>query len=374
MLKKYLSLHNVIALAILVTSVIVLGRVLPGTGSLQKDLYTQKLFEARVVRVVGDERDPNVQAGQRSQLVQTLSIDVNLIDKHKEVEIKNDFVPLSVGETIYVKASGLGTENESFDISDVKRKGGLIWLTLLFMIFAVAVGGIKGLKALIGLVASLAIIFGFIIPRILDGGDAVRIALFASLAIVFISIYLADGLTKKSLIAIGGIFITVLFTAWLTQFSIDRMHFSGYNVEEVIYLNSETGNAINLVGILVAGILISALGILDDVAVTQVSVVSQLAKANPTFRKLQLFRKAMSVGRDHIAAVINTLALAYVGASLPLLLLLTTQQFAIGFTINTEPVATEIVRTLIATSSLVLAVPVTTLLAAYFTPRFRQDE
>ncbi len=364
--KKILNINNIIAIAILAGSVVWLYHSLPNGNGLKNDLYTSKIFEAKVSQIVRVEKS-DTSLPHSSSTVQTLKVEVKLPDnKAKEVTVMNDLINVSKGNNIYVKASSFGTPDESFDIVDVKRQSGMFWLAVLFAGFSIAIGGVKGFKALIGLVASIAVVFGFIMPRILAGQDAVQVSLIASFVIVLVNIYLTDGLSKKSAIAISGIFITIIFTAWLTKFSIGHLHFTGYNGEESFYLTEETANAVSLIGILMAGIIISALGILDDVAVTQVAVVSHLAHANPSFTKWALFKKAMSVGRDHIAAVINTLALAYVGASLPLLLLLNFQQFSIGYTINSERIAAEIVTILISTTSLVLSVPITTFLASMF--------
>lgn len=363
--KKFFNVHTIIALTILIGSLFWLYAALSrGPNETRQSLYTQQIFSARVTRITAEEKR-DIALSHSNDIVQTLLVEVQLSDDtDTQVTILNDLIPVDVGDTIYVKASSLGTPSESFDIVDVKRQSGMLWLAILFAGFAVIVGGFKGLRALIGLVASIAVVFGFVIPQILAGHNAIWVSLIAALGIVAVNIYLIDGLSKKSLIAITGIFVTVVFTAWLTQFTISHLHFTGYTGEEAVFLNEETSYGVSLIGILVAGIIISALGVLDDVAVTQVSVVAHLAHANPKLHRWQLFKKAMSIGRDHIAAVINTLALAYVGASLPLLLLLSVQRFAISYTINSEVIATEIVTILISTTSLILSVPITTLLAS----------
>jgi uncharacterized membrane protein len=138
--------------------------------------------------------------------------------------------------------------------------------------------------------------------------------------------------------------------------------FSGFATDESLFLSFLEG--VDVQGLLLAGAVLGAIGALDDVTVTQVSTVFELKRANPNLGASDLFQGGLRVGRDHIASTINTLLLAYAGAAMPLLLLLTLSNLNLSLAANSEVVAIEIVRTVVGSIGLVAAVPITTFLAA----------
>src|SRR3989304_635323 len=208
------------------------------------------------------------------------------------------------------------------EVKDISREKGVFVLTALFIILVFATSGWRGFYSLIGLIFSLSVIFVFIVPLILKGLNPIFVGIAGSFLILLVTLYLSHGLTKKSISAFIGIILSLLFTGILANLAVQAMRFTGFSNEGALYLNMETGSPFNLVGLLTAGIIIAAIGILDDVAVTQSSTVFSIASANSSLKGMPLYKKAMSVGKDHISAVINTLVLAYTGAALPLALLL----------------------------------------------------
>ena len=209
-------------------------------------------------------------------------------------------------------------------------------------------------------------IFAFILPQISAGHDPIFIAILASLFIIPVTFYLSHGLSRKTTTAVAGTFIALIITGILATIFVNVTRLTGFSSEEAGFLQAEKGGLVNIKGLLLAGIIVSVLGILDDITVSQASVVHQLKKLSPNLTLMQLYSKAMEVGRDHIASVVNTLVLVYAGAAMPLFLLFIDSSRPFGQVINHELIAEEIIRTLVASIGLILAVPITTFLTAYF--------
>ena len=247
---------------------------------------------------------------------------------------------------------------------NISRTKELIILTVLFIILVILTSGFKGFYSLVGLLFSFAVIFSFLVPQILKGVSPVSIGVVSAALILIPTLYLSYGLNKKSIAAFSGIIIALLFVGIASNYFVNVLQFTGLE-ETSLYLNMASNNPINLVGLIIAGIIIAAVGVLDDVAAIQSSVVFGLARSNPALRGFKLFKEAMHVGKDHISAVVNTLVLAYTGASLPLVLLLSIQEMPLGYLVSLEMIAEEIARTLISSSGLLLAVPLTTVIATF---------
>jgi uncharacterized membrane protein len=235
-------------------------------------------------------------------------------------------------------------------------------VALVFALAVVALGRMRGLAALIGLAISVAILIWFIIPAIIGGRDAVMVALVGGGAIVLISLYLAHGYTPLTHVAALGAFAALALTTGLSWMVVELAKFTGVASEEAFYLLALPD--INLSGLLLAGIVLGAIGALDDVTVTQASAVWELHQANSQLASRQLFDSGLRIGRDHIASTVNTLLLAYAGAAMPLLILYSLSGLSLGIVASSEVVSVEIVRTLVGSIGLVAAVPMTTWLAA----------
>lgn len=298
--------------------------------------------------------------GRGMVTVQDLSVQFD----QRVIEVTNDFLPVQAGDKVYVQGNPDDSENSPYVI-DVDRKAGLVWLAIIFVLLVVLVAGIKGIYSLIGLIFSFSVIFNFIIPQISAGRDPVSVGLAGAFLVLLTTLYISYGFNRKSLSALAGITVALILVGFTAGFLIKSLHFSGFSTEEAVYLNTASQTTISLTGLVIAGIIIAAIGVLDDVAVTQASTVMRLRSHASSLSNFELFKEAMEIGRDHISAVINTLALAYAGAALPLLLLLTLNNFPVGFTINGEIISEEIVRTIIASIGLVLSVPLTTMIAVW---------
>ncbi|MGA9597957.1 MAG: YibE/F family protein [Acidimicrobiia bacterium] len=249
-----------------------------------------------------------------------------------------------------------------YSFADFQRRPVLMWLVLIFAAVVVWLGRWRGTAALGGLVASIAILLLYILPAILDGRSPVLVVVFGSAAIAFIALYMAHGFNRMTTVALIGTVATLLLIALMSWAAVAVSHFTGLVSEESSLLTFF--DTVDIQGLLLAGIVLGAAGAIDDVTVTQASAVWELRAANPNLSGSELFRSGLRIGRDHIASMVNTLLLAYAGASLPLVVLFVLSQQSLGSVANSEVVAVEIVRTLVGSIGLVAAVPLTTWLAA----------
>ncbi len=250
-----------------------------------------------------------------------------------------------------------------YQFSDRQRRPVLLALALVFAIAVILLGRWRGVTALMGLGASVVLLLVFVLPALVHGTDPVLVAIVGSSAIAFVALYLAHGFRTMTTVALLGTLGALALTTALAALFTDLASFSGLASEEAILLRVGD-ESIDLAGLVLAGMVIGALGALDDVTVTQASAVWQLHATDPSLSRLELFRRGLRIGRDHIASTVNTLALAYAGAALPLLILLVLSEQSLGTVANSEVVAIEIVSTLVGSIGLVAAVPITTWLAA----------
>jgi uncharacterized membrane protein len=256
-----------------------------------------------------------------------------------------------------------GVTGTGYAFNDFERRGPMLVLAAIFVAIVLLFARLRGALSLAGLGFSIAIVLLFVVPAILDDKPPLAVAVVGSLAVALITIPLAHGGGPKSLSALLGTAVSLLLTAGLAVLFTELTHLTGLSSEEAAFL--QLGQAdLSLEGLLLAGIVIGALGVLDDVTISQASTVLALRRANPSLRFRELFGRAMEVGRDHVSATVNTLVLAYVGAALPILLLFSATDLGVTDAVNFEIVAKEIVATLVGSIGLIAAVPITTALAA----------
>ena len=258
---------------------------------------------------------------------------------------------------------GYEASNDYYFFVDRDRRTPLVWLAALFAVVVVALGRWRGGLALVGMAATVVVLIAFAAPSVLDGNDPVLVAVVAAAVIAFVSLYLTHGLNVHTTVALAGTLASLGLTLGLSWIFFGLSDFTGLATEEGLTLPLIAAD-IDLASLLLGGAIIGALGALDDVTVTQVATVAELRYRSPDLSVRQLIASGIRVGREHIAATVNTLLLAYVGAGLPLLLLFAVSDQSLAMAANSELIAVEIVRTLCGSMGLVAAVPVTTVLAA----------
>lgn len=315
----------------------------------------------------------------QQQAWQTLRVELlNGDEQGKKITVDNGksyvvgvFQTYAVGDDVVVVKPfpTPGAKTDFYYITDRYRTNGLIIVSLVFFALAIYFGRMRGFTSIIGLVFSVFILFYGIIPRIIHGADPFWTCLIGACAIMLVSLYLSHGFNRRTSIALVSTFLSLGLAVLIDLLFVHIAHLSGNGAEEAFYLQFSTFT-IDLRGLLLGGILIGVLGVLDDVTTGQVAAIEEIHDANPTLGFAQLYRKGISVGREHIASLVNTLVLAYVGASFPLLILYSSRQSQpLWITLNSNFMAEEIVRTLVGSAVLVMAVPLTTLLAASFYAR-----
>ena len=267
------------------------------------------------------------------------------------------------GDKVVLGFTADAPPGNQYYLADFQRRTPMLLLAGLFVLAVVVLGRLRGLRALLGLAFTLAVLVWFLIPAILEGRSPVAVAVVASSAIVLVNLYLSHGNNLHTTTAVVGTLASLALIGLLAVVFVSATHLTGMGTEEASFLQAAS-TRINLEGLLLGGIIIGSLGVLDDVTVTQASAVWELHLADPAMTPAQLYRAALRIGRDHVASTVNTLVLAYAGASLPLLILLVQANRRVSDVLTGEVVASEIVRTLVGSVGLVASVPITTALAA----------
>ncbi|WP_433442368.1 YibE/F family protein [Nonomuraea sp. CA-141351] len=259
-----------------------------------------------------------------------------------------------------------------YQISDHDRTAPLWVFGAAFALAVIAFGRWRGVTALVGLVVTFVLLLTFVIPGILEGEPPLLVAIVGSSAIMLTVLYLTHGFSLSTSVAVLGTLASLTLTGVLSYGALGFARLNGITDDSALALDMSL--KIDTQGLLLASIIIGALGVLDDVTVTQAVTVAELAHANPSYGFTRLYRAAGRIGRAHIASVINTIILAYAGASLPLLLLFSIGQEPLGEVLTTPVVAQEIVRSIVGTVGLIAAVPITTALAALTASRHHPED
>ncbi|MBI3162054.1 MAG: YibE/F family protein [Chloroflexi bacterium] len=284
-------------------------------------------------------------------------------------QIRSDEYDLVVGDKVLVSISKTPENVVNAYFVDFVRARPILWLMVIFAAAIIGISAWKGIRALLSMGFSLYIIIGHIIPHILAGEDPLRVSIIGSIILLGITLYLTYGWNLKTHVSVLSMIIVLLLTGALSAIFVVFAKLNGTGDENVMFLMQLMETPINLRGLLLGGMIIGALGVLDDLVTTQSSAVFELHHANPGFGFRELYKSAMRIGQDHVAATVNTLVLAYAGASLPMLLMFSLARGDYGYLVNFSFIAEEIVRTLVGSLGLIAAVPLTTTLAIFFAQR-----
>jgi uncharacterized membrane protein len=357
-----LAVVGVIALAVLASAVALWPRgelPNPAAGDQADSLRYISATLTKVVRLDCEEADPGVPGSicikATARLADGRQVTFETTDPTGGLFRAGQRVRLAVNEQ--------PGQPPTYLIQDLERGRPLLILVALFVGAVVAFGRWQGVRSLVGLGLSFVVIVGFVVPAILRGHSPVAVAVTGAMAIMLVSLYLSHGTGPKTTAAVVGTALALGLTAALSIAFVAAASLTGLASEEAQFASFAVGG-LSLRGLLLAGIIIGGLGVLDDVTMSQASLVTELHQANPTAGFAALVGGALRVGRDHIAATVNTLFLAYAGAALPSLILFVTGQDSLGTVATTELVAVEVVRALCGSVGLIAAVPLTTVLAA----------
>jgi uncharacterized membrane protein len=326
----------------------------------------QGTYRGKVLEVVNQELR-NIPGTDTEHLYQTIRAEVldgpNL---GKEITIENDYFELKEGDKFYFNHNIYLDGREVYGVINIDRKDFLFLLIGIFVLTIILFGGWQGVRALFALIGSFFAIFYILVPGLLGGWNPLLSSFLVASSILFAAIFFTHGFNKESAVAYFGTVISVLLTGVFAIFAVHGSSLSGFVADESVYLNFNTRGSLDFTALLLGSIIIGVLGVLDDIAVTQSAVVTELYNSNPNISKIEVYKRAMRIGREHVGALVNTLVLAYTGASLPLLLYFYLIPTSLGATVNSEIFATEIVRIIVGSIGLVMTVPIVTFLAVMY--------
>ncbi|MBN1373936.1 YibE/F family protein [Candidatus Dojkabacteria bacterium] len=271
-------------------------------------------------------------------------------------------VRYKISDKIQLEYNELNGQSYYFIVGYVRR-GTVILLTLIFVAFVVIIGGLTGVRSIISLVLSFVIIFSYTLPQIYNGKDPLFVSIITAVLCIPITFYVAHGFKRKTTVAVISTIVTLVLTVILAQLFISATHLTGLGTEDAALLLTFKGGDIDVKSLIIAGIVISVIGVIDDIAIAQVGFVESIKKSNPKIKTEELYKQSIQMGRDHIASMINTLVLVYAGGSLSTLLLIIDNPKPISEFINYEFLVDQIVRTLVGSLGLVIGVPITTFAA-----------
>ncbi len=329
-------------------------------------------LKAQVLDIVSQqiENVPGTNLKSNYQVIQAEILDGNKTGTI--VTVDNDYYNLTKGEIFYTTytPATLAGGTDSYSVDEPYRLPEVMTLVGIFLLMLFIFGGRQGVRGLISLIGSFALIVFVLLPGILHGFSPILMTLGISALIIIIGSYITHGFNKTTTSAVLGMIATIAITGALATWAVHFTYLTGYGTEEAVSLNLGTNGSINMLGLLLGGIMIGLLGVLYDVAISQAIAVEELKTAAPDMPKRKLYERAIRMGREHIGALVNTLAIAYVGVALPLLLLFYILQTGnLAYMINKEIFSAEIVRIMIGSIGLILAVPITTLVSVWILTR-----
>lgn len=257
--------------------------------------------------------------------------------------------------------------NGAYRIADHYRLPALVGVVALFVVLIILSAGLKGIGSLLGLAVSFTIIVQFIVPQLLLGRDPLLISILGCSVILLVTTYLAHGISKQTTVALVSTCLALAVTAVLAIAAVHLTGLAGLGSEDAAMLQIGPTAVINLRGLLLGGILIGTLGALNDVTTTQSATLFALAQAKPRASLAELVREGFLVGREHIVSLVNTLVLAYSGTALGVVIFFVLNPSHLPYWVlfNSELVGDEVVRTVAGSIGVILAVPLTTVLAAW---------
>lgn len=342
------------------------------THAQNNDQPQDAYYRGRVNKILDEGALENNGMQLPFQLIEATVIDGNL--KNRTITInhgavfsidKSKFV--KPGDTVVILYTTGADGTPTFQIIDRYRLDILYPFLFIFAFAVILLSRWRGVGSIVGMGVSLVVITLFIVPRILAGQDPLMVSITGCLIIMSITLYLAHGFSRQTTVALMATFLTLLITGIISVLFVNAMHLTGLGSEDAYSLKLGSLAIINFRGLLLGGMLIGALGVLDDVTTGLTASIYELHRANAKLTAWELMGAGLRVGREHVASLVNTLVLAYAGASLPIFIILVTNpnHYPLWSIINSEMIMEEIVRTLSGSFGLITAVPLTTFLAAW---------
>lgn len=367
--KNFLIVMALLSLVATLVLSLRTDRIEPNPSNLLKNDF----YRARVTEIIQEGTREGAMATERFQIFKAIILsDGPYKDQTVEVEssgITEQRVHLrvTVGDKLVLER---GNESTFFHVSTRYRLNGLYWLIAIFIFVVLFFSGKRGLYSLAGLGVTVVVLIAYTVPNLLSGSNPLVVTMISSTIILSLALPLAHGFNLRTSISLVSSLGALALASLLAVAGVNLLKLFGIGSEEGVYLQFLGGQGIDTRGILLGGIIIGTLGVIDDIVASQVATVAELKRTDAALKARELFARGLRVGREHVASLVNTLVLAYAGASLPLLLLFSYYQAQpLWTTLNSDIVAEEIARTLIGSMTLIVAVPIATGLAAYVLTR-----
>lgn len=346
---------------------LILACLLPhAVGAQEVHNGVRERIPAEVLEILG-ERERAITGTGATTTVQDVRVVLEDGERAGEVvRFENDMVELAPGDDIFVFRLETISGVETILFADFERRPVLVILAAVFVGLLVLFAGWHGIRSLLSLLVSVGAIVFVLVPALLAGYDPVLTSVGIAAVVLACVLFGTHGFKPRTYMAFGGTFAAVAVTGVLAYWSSNAMRLTGFGADESVYLNFASGGQLDLAGLLLGGIIVGILGVLDDISITQASIVEELKAANRKFGFRELYHRANRVGKHHLGSLVNTLALAYVGVSLPLILLFAQTDSSLSLILNQEVVAGELLRIIVGSIGLILAVPSTTAVAAWY--------
>ncbi len=330
--------------------------------------FKESFIQGKIISILSQKLQTTYGQKNLNQKFKVQLLDGKEKGKTVVIEMSGDpktSLTINPGDTVVVNSKQYLKGGTQYAIYEPYRLNSLLLVLIAFMLLIGFIGGKKGIGAIIGLAVSLAIIILWIIPQILHGQDPLQTCIIGGFIILVTTTYIAHGISLKTTVAILGTSLAFLIAGWLATTIVDLMKTTGLGSEDIY--NLQMGTSINPKGLLLGGILIATLGALNDITTTQSITIFTLVKENPKQKLSELFSKGMDIGKEHIASLINTLILAFTGSSLAVLIFfeINPMHLPIWVILNNESTMEEIIKSIVGSSALILAVPITTFIAAW---------
>lgn len=349
-----------------------------GIKTVEAQANSETSFEAKINKIL-EEKQIDIE-GQK-QIYQKIELKaLTGLEKNKIITVENgkealaNVIKYEVGQRVIVTKDDGPDGTEFYSITDFVRRDSLLVLTVIFVVLTVIIGKWKGLMSILSMVFTFVVVFMYVLPNLSNGANPILVATIASIIIIPISFYMAHGISQKTTVAIVSSIVALTVTAILSLMFISIGRLTGLSSEEAGMLLIQRSGNFDMKGLLLCGIIIGVLGVLDDITISQASIVNELIKTSEKPKGSIIYKQAMNVGRDHISSMVNTLVLAYAGVSLPLLLIFINNPHSFSEIINYEFMSEEIIRTLIGSIGLILAVPITTFIAVNWIRKDKDDK
>ncbi len=334
----------------------------------------QDTYRGEVINLNSQKKE-KIEGTNREHILQNIKVQILNKDKKGQiVDFDNDRIIFEVGDKFYFDYYKYEDGSDYYAILHRDRMSSVLFLIGVFIFVVIAFGGWQGVRSLISLAGSLFVVLYLLAPSLLGGVNPLFVSFLMACGILFMAIFFTHGFNRESAVAYFGTMISIFITGLFALFAVYITKLSGLETEESVLLSLQSASSLNFVSLLLGSIIIGVLGVLDDISVTQAAFVTELYNANKNIKSKEVYKRAARIGREHVGALVNTLALAYSGAFLPVILYFQISPVSQVPILNLEVFATEIIRIIVSSVGLVLTVPIVTLMAVKYLKNYTPKE